>query len=253
MMGVRVADSIAIGGGEVRPVILGSGSLVIAVPVIGSDRASVRKEWAQAANLGANLIEWRYDAVRDSTGVSAGNELRRRTGIPTIFTVRRAEEGGNFHGDSARYVGLVEAGATWSDLVDVEFEADPRGELVQTVGQSGKIPVLSHHVFDRPVEVDFLKEMLSRMEEAGAGIAKVAWMVRDREELQQILDVQAWAAETLAVPAVIIGMGAEGAPTRLGTAARRSAFTFAVGEAPSAPGQLTVAQVREADTGSVPL
>ncbi len=239
-----------LGRPPVNPVRLDDSTVVVAVPVVGAG-PELRHQWELAVQSPADLIEWRIDEL-SAADLKLGAELRKAMRVPVLVTARTTAEGGKFshgdnRGDQERYRDLLGQAASWADAVDVEYCRSGSAELVCEIEGAGSVPVLSFHEFDRPFNVAQAREHLRRMDQMGPGVAKIAWAVRTADELAQILELQKWAVETLTVPSVVIGMGAEGSPTRIGAGARRSAFTFATAGQVTAPGQFTVEAVRQAE------
>lgn len=245
-MGALVAKILQLDRPGVQPLKLGAGTLVVACPVVAPSSLEIEEQWERAARKGADLVEWRFDrAVGESPRV--GKSFRDLHRVPTIFTIRTRAEGGDFIFEPDTYRQLTLGGAAWADLVDVEVERPGSFDLVAAVQAQGAACILSNHVFDRPVDTVRLRDMLGEMEELGADVAKVAWMVRKESDLEAILQTQRWAEKTLPIPASVIGMGSLGQASRIGGPARASAFTFAVAGEPSAPGQLSIEAVLAAD------
>ncbi len=240
-----MAKSFSVGGDRVRRVTLDDTSLVIAVPVMGRDVPQVRAQWGLAAAAGADLVEWRADALDNPRLSRSGPEFREQYSLPVLYTVRRREEGGSFAGEG--YGAAVLQGLGWADLVDVEWAAPDRKELVAGLQEAAVPVVASHHVLQGPVDPVRLRDLAADMAAGGASIAKIAWAANSESDVEQVLEAQRWAAAQLPVPAVLIAMGPLGASSRVGVPARLSAFTFAVGAQPSASGQLSVAEVLDAD------
>ncbi len=246
---------VAVGRGGVRRVRLGPGRLVVCVPVVATDRQELRAQWKDAAYAGADLIEWRVDAQFDgkddeeftARALEEGRALHEEFQIPLLLTVRTVPEGGAYVAVGKGYGELVRTGAEFADLIDIEWANASRRALVDDAHRAGAAVVGSAHFFDRSLDSDYLRELLTDMEAFGADVAKVAWSVRSDGELQELLRCQEWAEHELSVPAVVIGMGQIGSPSRVGSAARRNAFTFASVGKTSAPGQLSLEQVRAAD------
>lgn len=230
------------------PLTLGGGQARIAVPIVAATRDDLESQWSLAVDLGADLIEWRIDAsYGDASSVvdwETVRSLRKHFGVPVLATVRTAAEGGGFGGSAEKYAALVLEAACWAEAVDVEQDIAGSADLTERAQRLGAAVVMSHHVFDRRVDAATIRSRLRAMALAGADIAKIAWMVSDAPEVQAIQEAQAWAVDALPIPTVVIGMGSAGAVTRLGESARLSAFTFAVGSKSSAPGQLSIDEVR---------
>lgn len=251
--------SVLIGRGGATVTTLSDDKLTIVVALVATTLEEAAAQWADAAKAGADLIEFRLDYLGDQVTTAQIEAfvlgMKQQFEMPVIATLRTTKEGGKFAvGQFAvrqgpeSYRQKVLSLLPWADAVDIEIGRDEAGDLIQSLGEQSlreEVPVIaSFHQFDKPPTEDEIKDTLRRMELAGAAIAKVAWMVRDETDLQVVLDMQVWAQKKLEIPAVVIGMGEKGQASRLGEAAKRSAFTFAAVTRASAPGQPTIDQVR---------
>lgn len=236
-----------VGKPGVKPLLLGGEGAVVAVPIVAETLREAKNQWEVALAAGADLVEWRLDALEPQIDPSQVDEVatwgREAFGVPVLATIRTEAEGGNYRGSNEQYVSQVQRVASWADLVDVEVERDGVAELITSL--SPNVPVVaSFHEFERPAQPGHVERILARMVRSGAAVAKVAWMVRDERDLKIVSGAALWARESLPVPAVVIGMGEVGRSTRLGKFARASAFTFAVASKSSAPGQPTIEEIR---------
>lgn len=232
----------------------GSDTANVAISVTASTLEEVEKEWAQVSALGPDLIEWRLDCLSPAergalkTIDELGSALRATHAIPVLATVRTTAEGGEFSGSTQQYQELLETAAKWADWVDVEISHPGGARLIHKL--SARVAVVgSFHDFSAVPSAGQTQQLLAHMHELGCAVAKVAWMVQSLRDLEVILEMQLWAVRNLPIPAVVIGMGPIGRPSRLGWAARRSAFTFARGVRASAPGQPSVEEVRTSAAG----
>lgn len=260
----RPKQSVSIGRGGATVAVSSDDELTIAVALVATTLKEASAQWRDAVNAGADLIEFRLDylgdEVMDAQIEAFVLEMKQQFEAPVIATVRTTKEGGRFAvgedpGDGAHRSGgdpgdgagdyrqKVSSLVSWADALDIEIDRGGAGDLIQSFRE--EVPVIaSFHQFDKSPTKTEMEAILRRMETAGASIAKVAWMVRDETDLQVVLDMQVWAQKNLAIPAVVIGMGEEGQASRLGEAAKRSAFTFAAVTKASAPGQPTIDRVR---------
>lgn len=227
-------------------------NVLVAIPIMGETLEESSAQWEAAVRAGADLVEWRLDYLNE--GITAGQvaavaaRMRDQYGCPVLGTYRTRADGGNADFPStAAYREALKAVGTWADLVDVEISYPGAAKIIRDLVPTVPI-VASFHDFTSAPSTGVTRQLLAHMADLGAAVAKVAWMVRDSADLDMVKDMQRWAATNIAVPTVVIGMGAAGTESRLGTSARLSAFTFARGVGPgpgeSAPGQPTVQQIR---------
>ncbi len=240
--------AVVIGEAGVAPVVLGGASVVVAVPIVAETLEEARDQWEAAAAAGADLVEWRLDAIEpsqfDPPRVAQVAEWGRETlKVPVLATIRTQAEGGNYRENNGRYLALVRQVASWADGVDVEVNREGAGDLIASLSPTVSV-IASFHEFSRRPRPGQIEAILTQMVEGGATVAKVAWMVQDETDLEIVSGAALWAGKNLPVPAVVIGMGEAGRPTRLGEFARAAAFTFAVASKSSAPGQPSVEEVK---------
>ncbi|MDK7750443.1 type I 3-dehydroquinate dehydratase [Brevibacterium sp. UMB10442] len=187
--------------------------------------------------------------------------LRERAQLPLIFTVRSEAEGGQCA--EAAYTSAVEAltqcaetsgavavsagtgGATDVQIaVDVEVARPDSRSLIEKARAQGTHVIASFHDFEATPH-DLLERMHT-MEQAGASVAKIAVTPTSMGDVIKVLDVTNQAQDALNIPVIAISMGRMGAVTRLMGAEFGSCATFATGpQGASAPGQYSVAQVRQ--------
>lgn len=239
--------SLALGGG---------GAPLICAPLVGRTRARLLDEAAAVVAKAPDVIEWRVDhfegIARTAAVVKAGAALRNVLGdVPLIFTRRSAREGGQATDlDDQGAVRLYEAiGAEGiADLVDFEMDNERAHvrKVVATAHRQDVRVILSYHNFKRtPAAKALLKRFLDA-DRLGADVAKVAVMPKDRYDVLALLSATAQADAKSRIPLISMSMGPLGAVTRIIGGLFGSSLTFAVGDGSSAPGQLPIAELRQA-------
>jgi len=102
--------------------------------------------------------------------------------------------------------------------------------------------ILSAHFFDRTPALNEMIETITEMENKGADMAKLAVMPSSSGDVLTLLSVTQQAA----IPVIAISMGKLGLASRVIGGLFGSAVTFCAGLEPSAPGQLSIEELREA-------
>jgi 3-dehydroquinate dehydratase / shikimate dehydrogenase len=166
----------------------------------------------------ADLVEVRADYIRDLDLP----RLFARKPCPVLFTLRSAQEGGEYRGaERSRLEAIVEAGRAGADLVDIEFSAFWKAIF-------GSLPrhtiVLSYHNFE--AMPDDLESMVDRMAETGAGVLKIAVRARNLMDSARILRLLDSATEKR-LNLCALAMGTPGVPTRVLGPRHGSWTTFA--------------------------
>ncbi|MDK8346018.1 type I 3-dehydroquinate dehydratase [Brevibacterium sp. UMB1308A] len=240
-----------------------------------NDVHGVGDEWLTPGPTSPDVVEWRVDplvselataspAGGNSVGGGVASEgdlgekiaevataLRERAQLPLIFTVRSETEGGQCA--EAAYTSAVEAltqcaetsGATGVQVaLDVEVARPDSRSLIEKARAQGTHVIASFHDFSATPH-DLLERMRI-MEQIGASVAKIAVTPTSMDDVIRVLDVTNRAQDALNIPVIAISMGRMGAVTRLMGAEFGSCATFATGpQGASAPGQYSVAQVRQ--------
>jgi 3-dehydroquinate dehydratase/shikimate dehydrogenase len=233
----------------------------ISIAVRGADEVSAALDRARAAVAsGARLIEWRIDALgSDSTlqsAVGASKRLVADSPAPCIITCRAAAEGGEFAGDEASRISLLEAvGAgdpapRYIDLELASFErsANLRQKVLLAVDHAGSPRdlttglILSAHDF-RGRPPDLLQQVERMMREPACAAAKVAWMARSIRDNLEAFDLLAERRK----PMIALCLGRFGLMSRVLAPKFGGLLTYASDDpaAPTAPGQPTVEELMQ--------
>jgi 3-dehydroquinate dehydratase/shikimate dehydrogenase len=181
----------------------------------------------RSAERGADLVEWRVDALAEQEGALAHvRRLVRESPVPCIVTVRGAREGGDWNGSDQDRVSFLEALCTAEgepapayvdfELADFQRSANIRQKVELCVSHPAQVRavgtrlILSAHDFDgRPA--DLSRRWAAMASADSCAVAKVAWRarsVRDNLEAFELL-------RTRAKPAVAICMGEAGLMSRV--------------------------------------
>ena len=228
----------------------------VCAPLVARTRAELAAEAAAVAALQPDLLEWRVDFFSTSAYtaevLAAARDIRRAAGsIPILFTRRAQREGGQpIALDEEQVLALYEAVAESGTVDAMDFEMGNDAAHVARVRaltrEHGLALVLSFHDFQRTPPDAELDARFAQAHALQADVAKVAVMPQGRDDVHRLLGATLRASERLPIPVVSMSMGGLGAVTRLAGGAFGSALTFAVGSAPSAPGQVPIADVRAA-------
>ena len=232
---------------DIRGTIIGGVHPCICLPLVSKHLDDVLAEAGELVALAPDILEWRVDAFADLADIEkcldALQQLRDAIGdIPLIFTCRSEKEGGiqNIPQQLRQELILaaIQSGAV--DLVDVELVNDDQFlDAIIAGAKNGNVKlILSHHNFiETPAEA-FICEVLSKAQERGADIAKIAVMPNCYADVLTLLNASNRArVGDVHVPMITISMGVEGGVSRLAGGLFGSDVTFAAGRQSSAPGQ----------------
>lgn len=236
-----------------RPLAGGSVPAVCA-PLVARSRDALLAEAGTVAALQPDVLEWRVDffaALADTSEVLAAARSLREVagGLPILFTRRAQREGGQpIALDEPQVLALYEAVAASGTVDAMDFEmGNAPADVAQVralTRRHGLALVLSFHDFQATPADAELDARFAQAHRLQADVAKVAVMPRDMEDVHRLLGATLRASAALPIPVISMAMGGLGAVTRLAGGAFGSALTFAVGSAPSAPGQIPIAEVR---------
>ena len=228
---------------QIKNITVGEGAPKIIVSLMAKDLAAVKSEAAAYAAADFDILEWRGDhfaAVTDSAAFP---------NKPILFTFRSKHEGGEAELTADDYIALNIAVAETGlvDLIDLElFTGD---ELVKNAIAAaharGVKVIMSNHDFHKTPAKDEIIYRLRRMQELGADIPKIALMPTCRQDVLTVLSATVDMAEKYADrPIITMSMGKTGVTSRLTGEAFGSAATFGAVKTASAPGQISVADLR---------
>ena len=229
---------------------------LLCAPLVGATREALLEEAAVVRAAAPDIFEWRADffrALGDANAVVDTAQALRRAlpGLPLLFTIRSAAEGGQKAAVSAQ--GVVDAHAAVCeadcvDLVDYEMSNEPaRMQAVREASRRRGIGlVCSYHNFQETPPAAALDAQFRRAAELGGDVAKVAVMPKSREDVLALLGATLRASQALELPLISMSMGALGALSRITGFAFGSALTFGVGAGSSAPGQMPIGELRNA-------
>jgi 3-dehydroquinate dehydratase type I len=194
------------------------------------------------ASQGPDLIEVRFDYME-----SPGDPgiIRDSTDLPMIATNRRKDQGGHSKmKEPDRVAVILEAVEVGFDYADLELNTPKLEELGSRVKALGGSLVVSHHDFQGTPSAEELRETMSRMVERGADICKIIGTAQNPRDNLVYLGLFGSPRKG---GLVCFGMGRDGILSRVLSPLVGGEFTYASSHAGggSAPGQLTLAEMRE--------
>ncbi len=239
----------------VRGVTIGEGIPKICVPMVGETLSQLTDEAAFLKTLEADVVEWRVDYfehVGDSEKVlTALNQLHViLSDKPLIFTFRSAKEGGQKEVSSEYYFRLYKEiiETRLVDIIDIELfiNEDIVKALINLAHKNNVFAIVSNHDFKKTPPKDEILARLQKAQELGADIPKIAVMPKNSADVLTLMDATNTMYEQFAVgPLITMSMSGLGVISRLSGEIFGSALTFGAGRKGSAPGQITVPELRE--------
>ena len=187
-----------------------------------------------AEEQGVQLVELRVDCIRREVDVK---RLLKDRACPCVFTCRREDDGGQWHGnEAARQTLLRTAIVEGVDYVDLEED------IAKDIPRFGKTQrIVSYHNFrETPSDIDLIHD---RMTEMDPDIIKLACMAHHPHDVVRMFRLMQ-ASEK---PMIGICMGEIGIPTRILAGKFGAPFTFAAFEkdVQLAPGQIGYQDMRD--------
>ncbi|WP_405125349.1 type I 3-dehydroquinate dehydratase [Salmonella enterica] len=238
----------------VKNLIIGEGMPKIIVSLMGRDINSVKAEALAYREATFDILEWRVDHFMDIAStqsvLTAARVIRdAMPDIPLLFTFRSAKEGGEQALTTGQYIALnraaVDSGLV--DMIDLElFTGDD--EVKATVGyahQHNVAVIMSNHDFHKTPAAEEIVQRLRKMQELGADIPKIAVMPQTKADVLTLLTATVEMQERYADrPIITMSMSKTGVISRLAGEVFGSAATFGAVKKASAPGQISVADLR---------
>jgi 3-dehydroquinate dehydratase/shikimate dehydrogenase len=216
----------------------------LTIPITASSVVQAIQDIRAAAEAGADLAEMRLDYLASVDYAAIINN----SPLPILWTLRHASEGGKFTGSVEEQIEqLTAAVETGGAYVDIEYRrwlaAGPAGaKLAERVSKKKAKLILSAHNFkETPGDIVSLGKEIEKV--PCCDVVKIACMAEAITDNFLIFD----AVRQIRKPMVGITMGPLGAMSRVLAKKLGMELTFAsLGqEKASAPGQLTVGQMKE--------
>ena len=205
---------------------------------------SLRDKINRAFSFGANYIEIRFDFL-DLSDMEEALKIAENIREKAVFTLRTPTEGGKFKGNNNdRIEWLKKLAMAKPMLLDIEYSTIQSNDDLANYCKTQKIPVLlSWHDFEKTPPKDQLRYMLEKMRVYSNHIKMVTTAINIVDALRILDLLYENAAES---NLIAFSMGEAGIISRIMcTIIGRSPFTYAALEESTAPGQLTVVQMRD--------
>lgn len=204
---------------------------MVCAPIVERESESVLKSAKKAINLGADILEFRIDAI-ENPDIDKIKQLIKEINYPLIATNRIQTEGGFFNGSEEERTSILQETAKYVDIIDIELCTDEY--LRSKVIKASKSTIVSYHDFKKTPSFKELLSVVEKEKEIG-DIAKFAVMPQNRKDTLNVLKVLSEVQNTIG-----ISMGDMGKYTRVVAPLFGSPITFASLDTASAPGQLDI-------------
>ena len=242
---------------KIRNILLGEGVPKIAVPNVGSTEEEILTSTKEIAAAKPDLMEWRIDyyaaGIEDTAQlIDTGRKIRELIGeLPLLVTFRTKSEGGVCQLEENRYLDLVDQIIVnrLGDAVDIElFHEEKRIEsLVSEAKNYNVVVIMSNHDFEKLPAKDVIEFRLKKMANLGADVPKLACMPHNVEDVLTLLEATNAVHNEIENPIITMAMGDIGKVTRIAGQVFGSSLSFGAVGKNSAPGQLSIEELRNAE------
>lgn len=238
----------------VQDVKIGEGIPKICTPLTGETVEELLMECKLALEAGADLVEWRVDFFQYALDIKkvlqALTKLKENLrGMPLLFSFRTAAEGGEKEIAVETYFALnkavLESGNI--DLIDIELLRGVQvvSALIKLAKENNVYTVVSNHNFEATPSKDEILSIIKQTIDLGADIPKIAVMPLSEEDVLTVFAANLQLKrEYVNQPFIVIAMGKLGVISRMSGEIFGSALTFAVASKASAPGQVSIQQLK---------
>lgn len=239
----------------VRNLTIGTGKPKVIVPIVGATREEIVAKAESFSAYEIDMVEWRVDFYEDvfeeEKLLETLKQLRAALGeTPLLFTFRTKNEGGEKAITPEAYLALNTAVAKSgnADLIDVEiFMGDDVVKAnIEAIHAANVLVVGSNHDFFKTPDQADIVSRLTKMDEMGADIPKIAVMPQSRQDVLVLFAATAEANDKIERPLITMSMSPVGGVTRICGEVFGSSMTFGMVGKASAPGQIPVERLQEA-------
>lgn len=242
---------------KVRNIVLGEGLPKIAVPNVGVTEEEILASAKEIAAAKPDIMEWRIDyyeaGIKDNEKlIATAKALRDVVGeLPILVTFRTKNEGGVLELAEDEYLDLVATVVTnrLGDAVDIELFHDEERvkDLVKQAHNYNVVVIMSNHDFEKVPAKDVIEFRLKKMADLGADVPKLACMPHSADDVLTLLSATNDARKALSTPIITMAMADLGKVSRIAGQVFGSCLSFGAVGKTSAPGQLSIEDLRNAE------
>lgn len=242
---------------KVRNIVLGEGLPKIAVPNVGVTEEEILASAKEIAAAKPDIMEWRIDyyeaGIKDNEKlIATAKALRDVVGeLPILVTFRTKNEGGVLELGEDEYLDLVATVVTnrLGDAVDIELFHDEERvkDLVKQAHNYNVVVIMSNHDFEKVPAKDVIEFRLKKMADLGADVPKLACMPHSADDVLTLLSATNDARKAIASPIITMAMADLGKVSRIAGQVFGSCLSFGAVGKTSAPGQLSIEDLRNAE------
>lgn len=193
-----------------------------------------------------DVLELRVDnfVSFDPNFVTEQIQKRKELNLPLILTIRNdpLEGASGLSVSDSERLNLFRENIQYVDAVDIELSSEILSDVVSLAKDAKKRVLVSAHNFQKTPPRDELDDILRRAKDIGAHIVKVAAFANEEEDIECL---KQFTIDHKDDNIVTMSLGNLGSRTRFEFVKLGSLLTYSfIGEA-TAPGQLTIKELKE--------
>ncbi len=194
---------------------------------------------APKRKLCGDIVEVRLDKMARPNDWLERCVALQSGGKPVLLTVRLRAEGGDWESDGEERLEIYRQGLRELAAVDVELSSVICREAAREATRLKKASVISFHDFEKTPPLRELGAIVKQAHGIGS-IAKVSTMIKQESDVEVL---RALLRQRWEKPLCVIGMGRAWSKTRIEFATLGSCLTYGYIDRPTAPGQMSAAEL----------
>ncbi|NVM54199.1 MAG: type I 3-dehydroquinate dehydratase [Candidatus Helarchaeota archaeon] len=219
---------------------------MICIAISSKDVATAINKSSKAIQQEVSLIEVRVDHFENPFNADF-LKLVKSIDSKLILTVRKPDEGGQFAFEENQRLELIHKCINAKPYaVDLEFSID-KDKLTRLINEAKKNKVkiiLSFHDFQKTPEIAQMKEVILDAVQKKADYVKIIGTAKSIEDNLKMLSLPQFAKENN-IQIIAFAMGRKGTISRILSPIFGAAFTFAALDKPTAPGQISIGEMKK--------
>lgn len=194
--------------------------------------------------IDADIIEWRADFLPKEAILQVAPAIFEKfAGRELLFTLRTRAEGGEIDLDSAEYVQIIKDVAQLYQPEYIDFEYFSHKDVFEEMLDFPNL-VLSYHNFQETP--DNMMEILSELTSLTPKVVKVSVMAHTEQDVLDLMNfTRGFKTLNPEQEYVTISMGKVGKVSRITSDVTGSSWSFASLDEASAPGQISLANMKK--------
>ncbi len=219
---------------------------MICVAISSEDTSAAIEKSQKAIERGADFIEVRIDHFSDPFSADFA-KLVEKIESKLILTVRKPEEGGQFAFQETQRLELISKCIKAKPYaVDIESSILKENlvKLIQETKDNSVQTILSFHDFKKTPEIDDMKLIILNAVKLKVNIVKIIGTAKSIEDNLKMLTLPQFAKENN-IEIIAFVMGRKGTVSRVLSPIFGAKFTFAALDKPTAPGQISIGEMKK--------